>query len=68
MPDYTPPLGNPKARQVVCHSNLDVPHGVGHNKVCRCSCQWCVRERAMEAAGPAQGDFFAGLDSQPPTP
>lgn len=64
MPDYTPPLGNPKARQIVCVSNLDVPHGVGHNRVAFCLCIWCKQERAMLSQPPAQGDLFAAaLDS-----
>jgi len=64
MSDYRPPLGNPQARQIVCVSNLDVPHGVGHNRVAVCSCVWCKREREMLALGPEQPDLWAGLDSQ----
>lgn len=34
MPDYTPPLGVPAARKVVCYADWTKPHGEGHNRVC----------------------------------
>lgn len=61
--DYTPRLGNPKARQIVCASNLAVPHGMGHNRVCVCQCQWCKRERATLERGPEQSELALGLDT-----
>lgn len=47
---YTPPLGVPAARKVVCHSDWKTPHGEGHNRVCVCQCQWCRQERGMLGA------------------
>jgi len=45
----------PKARTIVCASAPDVPHGVGHNRVCVCHCQWCTAERAgMATDAPPQ--------------
>lgn len=64
MPDYTPPLGVPAARKIVCVSDWTQPHGVAHNKVCVCACQWCKREREMLGAGPEQAELFA-LDTPP---
>lgn len=51
---YVPPLGIPPKRRKVCHADLSVPHGQGHNAVCVCGCQWCREERAMLA----DGDLF----------
>ena len=63
MPDYTPPLGVPAARKVVCFADWTQPHGEGHNRVCVCQCQWCKRKREMRQRGPEQPDLFAALDT-----
>jgi hypothetical protein len=61
---YQPRLGIPPDRRAICASNLNLPHGLGHNAVCICGCRWCVEERGAAPQGEStdvQTDLFAGI-------
>lgn len=48
----------PRPKGWRCASNPNVPHGVGHNRVCVCQCSYCVAERE-----PAQLALFGDADA-----